>query len=447
MQFTFYIGNRNCHISESHLRDIIDNKKEYVFSTWEKFIDFFRNIFTGRSSIAEYKEIYDLLCQKKTSSDIKGPFSPGPFSARDNDQTRWRPILGYAKLIASSRIETINKYTVDVFAQHEDMSLVKMYYDGMLVTETECSHRCLDFLTETMFNGNTGEITLLALNPEDLPFCESSGNGVYDAFEQRLIEYLSTPCQLSAKHEAVEQAGVLPPNTPQVISLQTQSSQVNAPQVADIEVFIRSDEFKKITTLADIERNKIGSGSYGTVYLLEGGFVVKIPISNRGKRVDFTSPEHSNSHPERVSKYLNIANDDANFSRAVTMNIEGKSIMVLVSKYIAGKEADIENDYEKIDELLRSRGVYMHDMNILGNILVKDNCFYFVDGDQIVLSEERRQQRRVSFATTQLEEQIRANYQVKLKRAETAGNSEDIEYYTALIEDLDALIGKGGANG
>ncbi|EDE1794315.1 Secreted effector kinase SteC, partial [Salmonella enterica subsp. enterica serovar Enteritidis] len=48
MPFTFHIGNHSCHISESHLRDIIDNKREHVFSTYEKFIDFFRNIFTNR---------------------------------------------------------------------------------------------------------------------------------------------------------------------------------------------------------------------------------------------------------------------------------------------------------------------------------------------------------------------------------------------------------------
>ncbi|EAR4681260.1 TPA_asm: Secreted effector kinase SteC, partial [Salmonella enterica subsp. enterica serovar Java] len=49
MPFTFQIGNHSCHISERHLRDIIDHKKEHIFSTCEKFIDFFRNIFTSRS--------------------------------------------------------------------------------------------------------------------------------------------------------------------------------------------------------------------------------------------------------------------------------------------------------------------------------------------------------------------------------------------------------------
>lgn len=55
MPFTFQIGNHSCQISEKYLRDIIDHKKEHVFSTYEKFIDFFRNIFTRRSLISDYK--------------------------------------------------------------------------------------------------------------------------------------------------------------------------------------------------------------------------------------------------------------------------------------------------------------------------------------------------------------------------------------------------------
>ncbi len=156
MPFIFHVGNRNCHISESHLRDIIDNKREHVFSTCEKFIDFFRSIFTNRSLIAEYKEIYNLLCPKKEHPDIKGPFSPRPFSTQDEDCTRWRPILGYVKLIDASRPETLEKYKVEVLAHHENRFLLKLFYDGIFVTETECSERCVDFLKEKMFNYNTG---------------------------------------------------------------------------------------------------------------------------------------------------------------------------------------------------------------------------------------------------------------------------------------------------
>ncbi|SUG60826.1 putative inner membrane protein [Salmonella enterica subsp. arizonae] len=84
----------------------------------------------------------------------------------------------------------------------------------------------------------------------------------------------------------------------------------------------------------------------------------------------------------------------------------------------------------------------MHDMNVFGNILVKEGGLFFVDGDQIVPSKEFRHQRRVSLATAQLEEQIKARHMVKLKQAETEGNAEDIEYYSSLITDINELIGE-----
>ncbi|EOF6617397.1 Secreted effector kinase SteC, partial [Salmonella enterica] len=221
------------------------------------------------------------------------------------------------------------------------------------------------------------------------------------------------------------------------------TTQTAPQQMAEIDRFINSPDFRKNICMADIEKNKIGSGSYGTVYLLNNEFVVKVPINNRGIKVNFTSQEHRNGHPDRVSNYLNMANDDNNFSRSAIMNINGENVTVLVSKYIKGEEFDISDDekYRRAEELLESRGVYMHDMHILGNILVKEDVLFFVDGDQIVLSKDARQQRRASLATMQLEEQIKARYLVNLKQAETKGDVEDIEYYQSLIKDFDALIG------
>ncbi|WP_254867070.1 Secreted effector kinase SteC, partial [Salmonella enterica] len=399
--------------------------------TYEKFMDFFRNIFTRRSLISDYREIYNLLCQKKDHPDIKGPFSPGPFSKRDEDCTRWRPLLGYIKLIDVSRPETRYKYTVEVLAHQENMLLLQMFYDGMLVTETECSERCVDFLKETMFNYNSGEITFAALDNDHLTPSEAGSNGIYEAFEHRLIDFLTTPAT---------------PATPATASGDESGAidQTDASQPAAIEAFINSPEFQKNIRMRDIEKNKIGSGSYGTVYLLNDEFVVKIPINERGINVDVNSPEHRNCHPDRVSKYLNMANGDKNFSRSAIMNINGKNVTVLVSKYIQGQELDVEDEgnYRMAEALLKSRGVYMHDINIVGNILVKEGILFFVDGDQIVQSQESRQQRSVSLATRQLEEQIKAHHLIKLKRAETEENTEDIEYYKSLIADLDALIGE-----
>ncbi|EJU1748582.1 Secreted effector kinase SteC [Salmonella enterica] len=458
MPFTFYIGNHSCRISESHLRDIIENKREHIFSTCEKFIDFFRSVFTGRSLICDYKEIYTLLCQKKERPDIKGPF---PLK-KDESCTQWRPIIGYVKLIDASRPEAMGKYTVEVLAYRENTSLLKMYYESVLLAEAECSEHCLDFLKETMFNYNTGEITLTTLENENLLLDEANGNGRYAAFEQRLLEYLSpapesagddgATAQTASQQEAV--IDVFDSNaTTQTASQQeavidvfdsNATTQTAPQQMAEIDIFINSPDFRKNICMADIEKNKIGSGSYGTVYLLNNEFVVKVPINNRGIKVNFTSQEHRNGHPDRVSNYLNMANDDNNFSRSAIMNINGENVTVLVSKYIKGEEFDISDDenYRRAEELLESRGVYMHDMHILGNILqINKQQLYFVDGDQIVLSKDARQQRRASLATVQLEEQIKARYLVNLKQAETKGDVEDIEYYQSLINDFDALIG------
>ncbi len=78
-----------------------------------------------------------------------------------------------------------------------------------------------------------------------------------------------------------------------------------------------------------------------------------------GNKVDVNSPEHRNCHPDRVSKYLNMANGDKDFSRSASMNINGKDVTVLVSKYIQGREFDIEDeDNYRMAEELKSRGFY-----------------------------------------------------------------------------------------
>ncbi|EJB9403788.1 Secreted effector kinase SteC [Salmonella enterica] len=336
----------------------------------------------------------------------------------------------------------MGKYTVEVQAYRENTSLLKMYYESVLLAEAECSEHCLDFLKETMFNYNTGEITLTTLENENLPLDEANGNGRYAAFEQRLIEYLSPTPESAGDDGATAQTASQQEAVIDVFDSNA-TAQTASQQTAEIDRFINSPDFRENICMADIEKNKIGSGSYGTVYLLNNEFVVKVPINNRGIKVNFTSQEHCNGHPDRVSNYLNMANDDNNFSRSAIMNINGENVTVLVSKYIKGEEFDISDDekYRRAEELLESRGGYMHDMHILGNILVKEDVLFFVDGDQIVSSKDARQQRRASFATVQLEEQIKAHYLVNLKQAETKGKTEDIEYYQSLIEDLDALIG------
>lgn len=103
------------------------------------------------------------------------------------------------------------------------------------MTETECSERCVDFLKETMFNYNNGEITLAALDHDNLPPSEAGSNGVYEAFEHCLIDFLTTPATTSGDESCA-------------------IDQTDTSQPAAIEAFINSPEFKKNIRMRDIEK-------------------------------------------------------------------------------------------------------------------------------------------------------------------------------------------------
>jgi hypothetical protein len=188
---------------------------------------------------------------------------------------------------------------------------------------------------------------------------------------------------------------------------------------------------------------KIGAGSYGSCYRFDD-FVVKVPVNCNNKFVDWDSKEHKNANPERVSKYLNIANNDPDYSRCTTTVFKDKTVNVLVSKFIDGHELDVDNDdnYERASDLLESSGLYMHDINVIGNFLVdKKNNLHVIDGDQLVLSQTKRLERQPSLTTVQLEKQIEISLRVKLKMAINAGNKNDIDYYQSLLDDLKTLRG------
>ncbi|BFT83937.1 hypothetical protein ACTZGH_22625 [Enterobacter ludwigii] len=82
----------------------------------------------------------------------------------------------------------------------------------------------------------------------------------------------------------------------------------------------------------------------------------------------------------------------------------------------------------------------MHGLNVHGNILIKNDELFFVDGDQIVLSQEKHRERRVSVVTETLEQQIRISYEVKLHAAQRSNNLEDIEYYSNLLDEHNDLM-------
>ncbi|SUH37223.1 Secreted effector kinase steC [Salmonella enterica subsp. enterica] len=93
------------------------------------------------------------------------------------------------------------------------------------------------------------------------------------------------------------------------------------------------------------------------------------------------------------------------------------------------------------EALLKSRGVYMHDINILGNILIKEGVLFFVDGDQMVLSQESGNSEAFLLQQGNWKSKLRPSPD-KIKAGRDEGNTEDVEYYKLLIADLDALIGE-----
>lgn len=212
-----------------------------------------------------------------------------------------------------------------------------------------------------------------------------------------------------------------------------------ATKLSAIDQFIAKLDKVKIET-----QPRIGAGSYGTCYRC-GDFVIKVPVNSSGNFVDWNSPEHKNAKPERVSRYLNEANNDRDYSRSAQAVFNNKPMNVLVSKFVQGHELDVDNEenYFRASDHLESRGLYMHDINVIGNILVdKNDNLHIIDGDQLVLSQAKRLERQPSMATIDLEDQIESSLQVKLKMATNRKNEEDITYYQDLIGDLKDLRGK-----
>lgn len=199
----------------------------------------------------------------------------------------------------------------------------------------------------------------------------------------------------------------------------------------------------KLDSMKIESKSKIGAGSYGTCYRFDD-FVVKVPVNCHDKFVDWGSQEHKNATPERVSKYLNIANDDPDYSRCARTVFKDKAVNVLVSKFVEGRELDVNDpdNYDRASDLLEDRGLYMHDINVIGNILVdKNNDLHVIDGDQLVPSQTKRLERQPSVSTVDLEDQIETSLRVKLKMAMSARNQDDTEYYQSLLDDLKALRG------
>lgn len=419
--------NDICHISSAQILDLLQGKDVYQFSSFEKFIDYFRHIFTGKSTISEYYQIHHLLYQHRNLPEISRPISLEK-QQLCGDVTHWRPIIGFVKLIDNSKPEAVSRYSIEVQQRDDGGAVIDMKFDGIVLAQADCSADNLEFLKACLFNDNNGEICSHTVDVG----AEGTGEAhFYSDFQLRLEKHLSTYVE-DLTHF----------NT-RVSELVAKRDEADSSAPAGIDRFIEKMVAEGNITKESLEKLKfIGSGSYGSVYLFEDKYAVKIPVNSTGNMIDTHSAEHRNAHPERVSHYLNRANNDPDFSRYMEIAYNNTKIEVLVSKYINGKAFDIGTDanYERAENLLDERGVYMHDLNVHGNILIKGDELFFVDGDQIVLSQENRRERRVSVVTVALEQQIRISYEVKLHAAQRKNNLEDIKYYSSLLDEHDDLM-------
>lgn len=419
--------NDVCHISRERMSDLLQGKDVYQFSRFEKFIDYFRHIFTGKSAISEYYQIHHLLYQHRNRPEISRPMS-FEIMPLGGDVTNWRPIIGFVKLIDNSKPEAVSRYSIEVQQRDDGVPVIDMKFDGIVLAQADCSADNLEFLKNCLFNDNNGEIRndTVEAGPEG-----SGESHFYSAFQHRLEKHLSTYVEDLTNFNML------------VSELVAKRNKEVSSAPADIDRFIEKMAAACNITKESLAKHKlIGRGSYGSVYLFEGKYAVKIPVNSTGNMIDTHSAEHRNAHPERVSHYLNRANNDTDFSRHMQIVFENKKMDILISKYINGKVFDIGTDanYERADGLLEERGLYMHDLNVYGNIIIKDDVLFFVDGDQIVLSQEKRRERRVSEVTEALEQQIRINYEVKLHAAKRNNNQKDIEYYSSLLNEHNDLM-------
>lgn len=208
------------------------------------------------------------------------------------------------------------------------------------------------------------------------------------------------------------------------------------PIPANIDDFV-----KKLNEITFSNQNILGKGSYGTVYRF-GDFVVKTPVNCYGVQVDWIAGAQKSANPERVSKYLNLANDDESFSRVANVNFKGKEIKVLVSKYIEGVQLEPE-EIDDAEDTLHERGFHMHDINVDGNVLkTKDDKYYFIDADQLVVFSPVLRERRPSETTVELEEGLTSMLAFKHHQATMKNETDELDVLKYEIEAFENATGR-----
>lgn len=223
---------------------------------------------------------------------------------------------------------------------------------------------------------------------------------------------------------------------------QTANQRVDNQKVIANQTSAKIDDFiKNLNEIKFSNQNILGKGSYGTVYRF-GDFVVKTPVNCHGVQVDWMSGAQKSANPERVSRYLNLANDDESFSRVANINFKGKEIKVLVSKYIEGVQLEPE-EIDDAEDTLHERGFHMHDINVDGNVLkTKDDKYYFIDADQLVVFSPVLRERRPSETTLELEEGLTSMLAFKHHQATMKNETDELEILKYEIEAFENATGR-----
>ncbi|MFP1961830.1 hypothetical protein [Lonsdalea quercina] len=188
MQIGFNLNNIDYKMSDSLLRNLMDNDAElYDFSVFERFVDFFKYLFTGNSTISDYRAIYEILYPHHSTVKISDPLSLRSWGRGFYDPTEWRTVVGFVRLIEQSKSDVISRYSIVENKLDEETSLLKMRVDGILIAEAICSERNLLFLKEYLFNENNSEIILT----KEMDCFQKQEGGQYLHFEDLLKKHLS----------------------------------------------------------------------------------------------------------------------------------------------------------------------------------------------------------------------------------------------------------------
>jgi len=409
-------------------------------SKLQRFIDFFRYIFTGNSLYTSYHEIFNAV-NDVDDTEILNKFI-------ENERTKWRLLLCIARLIDITQDKYKNNYCIELIRTDDHGALMKLKYAEHALYEINVNDNDIIFIEENIFSKNSSKVIdfsgVINVSLEcHLYECLDNYSKITEVCNKLLdINNVESEITLTVQENGLNSETKCSAEIMKECVDEVESTESNT--IVSIDLFIRN--VLKNETLNDIVRRgrKIGSGSYGTTYKIDD-YVVKTPLNKYNIEIEF-SGYNASSAPKRTSRYLNMANNDPDFSRAITMKRGGggeDQVEILVSKFIEGTDITDEKEMEDALDELFELGFEIHDGDISGNILkASDGKYYFVDTDQMVISINERKSRRLTQATIKLENMLRDQYRMEAHKEKQSGEHDG--FYTEALLHLNDLITEGG---